>query len=76
MKGDDYLLVSEAAEFLGVASNTVRKWAADGKLKEYRHPVNNYRLFKESDVERLRLKLAEPVLQTVSKSKSKKRRTK
>ncbi len=71
-----FLTVKETAEALGVSPNTVRAWGASGKLPEYRNRLNNYRLFKESDVERLRLKLAEPVLQTVSKSKSKKRRTK
>ncbi len=67
MKGDDYLLVSEAAEFLGVASNTVRKWAADGKLKEYRHPVNNYRLFKKLDVEKLLRQIQNPISEPQTK---------
>jgi len=61
VKGDDYLLVKEAAEVLGIAPNTVRKWAADGKLKEFRHPVNNYRLFRKTDVERLLRKIENPV---------------
>ena len=60
VKGDDYLLVKEAAELLGVAPNTVRSWAAMGKLKEYRHPVNNYRLFKRSDVEALLEEIRNP----------------
>jgi excisionase family DNA binding protein len=53
MKGDDFLLVKEAAARLRVAPNTVRAWAAAGKLPEYRHPANNYRLFKREDVEAL-----------------------
>jgi len=71
-----FLTVKETAEALGVSPNTVRSWGASGKLPEYRHPLNNYRLFKESDVERLRRQLAEPVLQSVSKSKSKRKRAK
>jgi DNA (cytosine-5)-methyltransferase 1 len=63
VKGDDFLLVNEAAEVLGIAPNTVRKWAADGKLKEYRHPVNNYRLFKNSDVLVLLQSVENPVIQ-------------
>ena len=71
-----FLTVKEAAETLEVSPNTVRSWGASGKLPEYRHPVNNYRLFKEKDVERLCAKIAEPVLQTTPKSRSKKRHAK
>ena len=71
-----FLTVKETAETLGVSPNTVRAWGASGKLPEYRHPVNNYRLFKENDVERLRAKIAEPVLRTTPKTSSKKRRAK
>jgi DNA (cytosine-5)-methyltransferase 1 len=34
-----------------VSANTIRNWGADGKLPEYRHPVNNHRLFKRADLE-------------------------
>lgn len=50
---DEFLLVKQAAVLLGVSANTVRAWAATGKLQEYRHPVNNYRLFKKSEVDEL-----------------------
>ena len=60
MKGDDFLLVKEVAARLRVAPNTVRAWAATGKLVEYRHPVNNYRLFKQADVEALLQKIEDP----------------
>ncbi|QDV81042.1 Helix-turn-helix domain protein (plasmid) [Planctomycetes bacterium K2D] len=56
----EYLLVTDAAEFLGVSPNTMRNWGRDGKIPEYRHPVNNYRLFKRKDLERLQKKLAAP----------------
>jgi len=56
-----FLTVSEAAELLAVAPNTVRAWGAAGKLTEYRHPVNNYRLFKLKDVEKLRSLIEQPV---------------
>ena len=55
-----FLTVSETAELLSVAPNTVRAWGAVGKLTEYRHPVNNYRLFKLKDVERLSRQIAAP----------------
>ena len=60
MKGADFLLVKEVAARLRVAPNTVRAWAAVGKLTEYRHPVNNYRLFKRADVEALLRKIENP----------------
>ncbi|QDT38354.1 helix-turn-helix domain-containing protein [Stratiformator vulcanicus] len=57
---NEFLLVKQAAELLGVSANTVRAWASTGKLQEYRHPVNNYRLFKRSEVERLSLNIENP----------------
>ena len=51
LKDQGYVRVKEAAAILGVCSNTVRAWGDEGKLPEYRHPINNYRLFKRSDLE-------------------------
>lgn len=48
-----YLRVKEAASVLGVSPNTVRAWGAAGKIPEYRHPANNYRMYKQADLERL-----------------------
>jgi DNA (cytosine-5)-methyltransferase 1 len=48
-----YVRVKEAAEILGVSPNTVRAWGADGKITEHRHPVNNYRLYKRAELERV-----------------------
>ena len=48
-----YLTIKEAAEFLGVSANTLRNWGRDGKVPMHRNPVNGYRLFKKSDLERL-----------------------
>lgn len=50
---DAFFTVKDAAEFLGVSENTVRNWGRDAVIPEYRHPVNNYRLFKRADLERL-----------------------
>lgn len=47
---DSYITVHEAAEVLGVAQNTVRKWGAVGKIPEYRHPANGYRLYKRQEL--------------------------
>ena len=49
----EYMTIREAAAFLGVTPNTLRNWGAAGKITEYRHPVNNYRLYKPEHLERL-----------------------
>lgn len=50
---DNYLTIKQAATVLGVTPNTLRNWGADGKIPEYRHPVNNYRLYKRHDLEKV-----------------------
>ena len=59
---DKFLLVNQVAEMLGVSANTVRAWAETGKLAVYRHPVNNYRLFKRSEVKQLLVRIQNPRL--------------
>ncbi len=61
MKTGEFYRVKQAAELLGVVPNTVRAWGASGKLPEYRHPVNNYRLYKKKDLMALLRKLEKPV---------------
>ncbi len=51
----DYLTVLEAARYIGVSAQTLRRWDAEGKLKSVRHPGNDYRYYKRSDLEPLRL---------------------
>lgn len=53
LKLDGYLRIKEAAEYLGVSPNTMRNWGRDGRIQEHRHPVNNYRLYKKTDLEGL-----------------------
>ena len=52
-KLDGYLRIAEAAGLLGVSVNTLRNWGKAGKIVEHRHPINNYRLYKQSDLEDL-----------------------
>ena len=52
-KDEGYVRVREAATILGVSPNTIRAWGAAGKIKEYRHPVNNYRLYKMPELKGL-----------------------
>ncbi len=50
-KDDEFLRVKAAARMLGVAPNTIRQWGATRKIPEYRHPANNFRLYKRSELE-------------------------
>ena len=54
----DYVKTANAAGVLGVAPNTLGQWGRDGMLTEHRHPMNNYRLCKKSELARL-LRLTE-----------------
>jgi excisionase family DNA binding protein len=47
----DYMLIREAASFLGVSEATLRNWDRDGKVAAYRNPMNGYRLFRKRDLE-------------------------
>jgi excisionase family DNA binding protein len=60
-KLSDYVKTAEAAEILGVAQNTVRKWAERGDIPMQQNPANGYRLFKRSDLETFLDKVAKPV---------------
>ncbi len=60
-KLSEYVKTAEAAEILGVAQNTLRKWAAAGKIPVHRNPANGYRLFRRVDLEQFLRKAAEPV---------------
>ena len=53
----NFVTVHTAAEILGVARNTVRAWGAAGKIPEYRHPMNGYRLYRRKDLEGVLRKL-------------------
>src|SRR3954462_14239930 len=49
----DVLSISEAADYLGVSSATLRNWDRSGKLKPRRHPQNGYRIYLHEDLEAL-----------------------
>lgn len=70
-KLDEYLRITEAAEYVGVAPNTLRNWGRSGKLSERRHPVNGYRLYarEELDALLLRAELAPPSREPTKKPK-------
>ena len=60
-KLNEYLHTAAAAEYIGVAQNTLRKWAARGDIPMQRNPANGYRLFKRSDLDVFLKKTAKPV---------------
>ena len=55
----DYLLIREAASFLGVSEATLRNWHRAGKIAARRNPINGYRLFKRADLEAFLKRIAE-----------------
>lgn len=48
-----YVHIKEAATLLGVSPMTLRNWDQRGKLLSIRNPMNGYRLYKRSDLEKL-----------------------
>lgn len=51
----DYLQVSEAADYIGVSSQTLRRWDRDGRLNAVRRPGSSYRYYRRTDLEPYRL---------------------
>ena len=47
---ENYLNISQAAKILGVSAETLRRWDKAGKFPSQRHPINNYRIYKEDQV--------------------------
>jgi DNA repair protein RadD len=50
-----FLRVGEAAEYLGVSAQTLRRWDAEGRLSAVRRPGSNYRYYRRADLEPFRL---------------------
>jgi excisionase family DNA binding protein len=57
----EYVQTAEAAEILGVAQNTLRKWAKRGEIPMHRNPANGYRLFRRADLEKFLHRVKRPV---------------
>lgn len=45
-----YLSLKEVSRIIGVTTLTLRNWDRKGLLTAYRNPVNNYRVYRYSDV--------------------------
>lgn len=48
------LTIAQAARLLGVLPSTLRNWDRSGKLKPRRHPMNRYRVYDRTELERLK----------------------
>lgn len=64
MRKEGFVTVKEAAAILDVAPNTIRAWGASGKITEYRHPANSYRLYKRKELEQVLATARTPVTGT------------
>ncbi len=47
---DEYMKITEAADYVGVTTNTLRNWEKSGKITVRRHPFNKYRLYRKEDL--------------------------
>jgi DNA (cytosine-5)-methyltransferase 1 len=63
-----YYTIKQASKLLHVTPLTLRNWDKNGKLKAYRHPLNNYRVYKTEQLEMFLRKIE------VSKEKNKSRK--
>ncbi len=48
---EKYYTIAEAAKLIGVSSQTLRRWDKSGKFSSIRHPINNYRVYNESNIQ-------------------------
>jgi len=67
------ITIKEAAKILNISRLTLRNWDRDGKLKAYRHPINNYRIYRLDDIENIIKKIESGEKPIVSKNKTKAR---
>jgi len=49
----NYYTISEASEKLGMSNETLRRWDKAGKFPTIRHPINNYRVYTEDQLDNL-----------------------
>ena len=51
------ITIQKAALILGVTPLTLRNWDNSGKFPASRHPINNYRVYKLADIEKLLMEI-------------------
>lgn len=68
--------IKDAAKILGVSKLTLRNWDKAGKLVAFRHPINNYRVYRYDDIEKLISQMSNPTfIPTLWKTQSPKKKT-
>ena len=50
---NEFLTIKDAAKMLSVTALTLQNWYSSGKHTASRHPINNYRVYRRSEVEML-----------------------
>ena len=50
---DTYITIKQAAAIIGVSPLTLRNWDKSGKFPARRHPMNNYRVYRLEDLEKI-----------------------
>ena len=63
-KLNQFLQIKEAAQYLGVSPSTLRNWGRTGKITERRHPVNQYRLYGQIELDLILNATRTPVRRT------------
>ncbi len=46
-----YVTIKNAAKLLHVTPLTLRNWDKNGKFRAWRHPINNYRVYRLDQIE-------------------------
>jgi len=52
-----FFTVGETAKMIGVSSQTLRRWDSNNKFKPVRHPINNFRVYTQEQINRLKNEL-------------------
>jgi DNA repair protein RadD len=55
LRRSDFLRIGPAAEYVGVSTQTLRRWEKEGRIPAVRHPGNDYRYYRRADLEPFRL---------------------
>ena len=71
-KLSDYLTVQQAAAYLGVSKDTLRRWDRSKKLPARRPPITNFRLYLKGDLDPVLRGVGTPHIPRSSPRKSKK----
>ena len=55
-----FITIKEAAKLLQVTPLTLRNWDKRKKLIAYRHPINNYRVYRLDEIQKFLKRIEEP----------------